>query len=527
MVDLSGFAALAYSTDPAHPDQIRRFVDNVALSGADVMGQEVFAQGWVLHFRSESYQYDERPQHQRWIPVLDSGVTPLEVFIDRSHENGMRFLAGVRINDDHGAPSQAARWIHDHPDLKLRELPPGRFNIPGNTLDFTFPEVRDYYFGVIEEIVTRFDVDGIELTFRSCNHFPYPRSISRERQPLMTELMKRVRGMMDEAGRARGKDLLLGVRVPQTLDECHDCGLDIPTWASEELISYVSPGDTMYSDFNAPYEDFYNLTAGGSCRLYPGIQPYACVSDRSSHPMKPENYRAVAKNMYGAGADGVSIFNFHMQWGGIKLDIANNYPQAMTYLRELRDPSSIDDGSRLYTFRPLYGELDKMFQTSLKELRDQDPGAEREEPGRDYAFGGPGMVATGAVKADRMVLKRSEPYERGRYRFRLCENLGEAAVAYLYFRASGLQPDERIEVDVNGTVIAEDAIQRIWHENGRPPGFGRELPPFTEGMFVLSPDVAVDGDNTLGVRLVSHAPGLAEEIVIDELDVAVVPPART
>ena len=358
MVDLSGFAALVFPTDPANPDQIRRFVDNVALSGADVFGQEVFAQGWVLHFRSENYEYDARPQHRRWVRMLDAGITPLEVFIEQSHQNGMKFLAGVRINDDHGAPGQAARWIHDHPELKLKDLPPGKFNIPGNTLDFTFERVRDFYFGAIEEIVRRFDIDGIELTFRSSNHFPYPRSISRERQPMMTELIRRIREMMDGAGREKGKSLLLGVRVPQTLEECHDCGLDIPTWAGDELVSYVSPGDMMYSDFNAPYDDFYRLTDGKECRLYPGIQPYACVGDRSCHPMRPESYRAVAKNMYGAGADGVSIFNFHMQWGGVRTSLASNYPQALSYLRELRELEVIAHGSRLYTIRPLYGGVD-------------------------------------------------------------------------------------------------------------------------------------------------------------------------
>ena len=103
----------------------------------------------------------------------------------------------------------------------------------------------------------------------------------------------------------------------------------------------------------------------------------------------------------------------------------------------------------------------------------------------------------------------------------------EASVAYLYFRASGLRPEEAIEVDVNGAVVDASDIQRIWFENGRSASLGRELPPYTEAFFVLSPDVSADGDNYLGLRLASHAPALTDDIVIDELDVAVVPPPVT
>ena len=251
VADLSSRAREPFVGDPATPEQIRKLVDHFALSGADALGQEVFGQGWVLHFYSDTYEYDQRPQHRRWMPMLDRGINPIEVFCERAHQRGMKFIAGARFGDDHGAPTQGARWIFDHPEFILRDLPPGPLSKPGNTLDFSFREVRDFHFGAIEEIARRFDVDGIEITFRSDNHFPYPRSISRERQHLMTELMQRIRDMLDDEARRKGRELLLGVRVPETVDECRDCGLDVPTWITAGILDYVSPGNTMYSNHNA------------------------------------------------------------------------------------------------------------------------------------------------------------------------------------------------------------------------------------------------------------------------------------
>ena len=282
VADLSSHAREPFISDPAAPEQIERLVDHFALSGADALGQEVFGQGWVTYFRSDTYEFDQRPQHRRWIPLLDQGINPIEIICRRAHERGMAFIAGARFGDDHGAPTQGAQWMFDHPEFILKDVPPGPLANPGNAMDFSFKEVRDFHFGAVEEIARRFDVDGIEITFRSDNHFPYPRSVSRERQHLMTELFQRIRDMLDDEGRKKGRKLLLGVRVPETIEECHDCGLDIPTWITTGILDYVSPANTMYANHNAQWEEFSSLTKGTSCLLLPGIMPFCSAADARS-----------------------------------------------------------------------------------------------------------------------------------------------------------------------------------------------------------------------------------------------------
>jgi hypothetical protein len=520
--DLSSYAREPFTTEPATPEQIRKLVDDIALSGADAFGQEIFGQGWALYFYSNTYEYDQRPQHQRWVSMLDQGINPIEIFCERAHQNGMKFIAGARFGDDHGAPKQGARWIFDHPEYILRDVPPGPLAMPGNTLDFSFQEVRDFHFGAVHEIASRFDVDGIEITFRSDNHFPYPRSISRERQPLMTELLQRIRNMLDEEGEKKGKKLLLGVRVPETIDECHDCGLDIPTWIADGILDYVSPSAGMYANMNAQWDEFSTLAEGTDCRILPGVLPFCSASDARSdtvpwalqpgnkksgttehitfqsrvylHPMNADNYRAIANNMYGSGADGISSFNFQEHYTG---NLIGRFPGEMAMLSVLNDPAKIAAQPRTYLFRSMLGAV-------------------------DY-HGALGMASTGAIKDDKIVLDRTSPGQRQEYRLRLCEQWDEVKHAYIAIRAQDLRQDEQVEIDVNGTTIPAEAIRRMWHADGRSTNIGRPLPPYSTIFFDLSSEFMLDGDNVLGVTLVTASADLTEKILIDEIDVVVVP----
>ena len=133
--------------------------------------------------------------------------------------------------------------------------------------------------------------------------------------------------------RQRGK-MLLGARVFSSLDECLDMGLDVPTWIAEDLIDNLSPQNTMYSDFNAPYEEFAILARNSRCMLYPGLHPW--VSDRRRRILKstmtPSNSRALAHTFYGAGADGISIYNHYVGF----LRFPPFYPQAPVSYTHLR-----------------------------------------------------------------------------------------------------------------------------------------------------------------------------------------------
>ena len=467
--------------DPARREDLVQWVDDLAHHGVDTYAQAIYAQGWTVFFRSDQFEYDARPQHQRFTSMMDAGITPLEVLIEQTHKRGMEFVAKFRMNDRHGNGDQGARFILDNPAWQLEEFPGGQ--------DFSFEQVRDYVYSVADEVVERFDVDGLLFNYIRHGHC-FPTDVARERHPVMTGFLQRIREMLDRRGAQQRKTLTLGVMIPQTLEECHNLGFDIPTWIREGLINYICPCDFHYADFNAPYEAFSELTRGSDCLLYPTLAPMMCRGDATTL-LKPENYRALAQNFYGAGADGVSVFNYQYHWarkGGTARypGPVEGYPLSLSYLRDLRDPKTIASRTRHYRFHPLWG----------------------------------GTSPTGAMKDDKLTLTR-EVGSTGEYRFRLCEQFAHGTQVVLYFSAQGLIPKDEIAVELNGTEIRD--LQRVFHPDGRLETFGRPLPPFSNVWFNLNQESLNNGDNYLKIQLTHSAADTNSEVVIDEVEVVVMP----
>ena len=94
--------AVGLLPDPVEADDLRRWVDMLADSGVDIFQQDAYHKGCTVYWRSDQFQYDPRRQHRRFLPMLDAGIQPLQVLLDQSHKRGMAFVAGFRMNDNHG-----------------------------------------------------------------------------------------------------------------------------------------------------------------------------------------------------------------------------------------------------------------------------------------------------------------------------------------------------------------------------------------------------------------------------------------
>lgn len=497
--------------DPVSERDLRKWVDTLAAARVDLFIQEAYTQGWTTYWRSPRFDYDARPQHRRFLPLLDQGKQPLGILLDQCRRRGMTFMAGLRVNDNHGHVSirqgvgAGASFLVDNPQWQIRETPPGPYYALSTPFDFTFDPVREYLHSVTVELLDRFDVDGLELCFR--DHFYFPPGRGPERKDLMTGLVRRIRRMLDEKEKERNRKLLLGARVFQTLEECHTMGLDVPAWIAEGLIDYISPADTMYCEPNLPLEAFSRLTRTGSCLLYPGLLPWSSIRMRrrlGGQPITLDQQRALAMNMYGAGADGIFFYNHF-----VPLSWAPFYPHMLRGLAETRETREVTRGNRHYVFEPLWAGC--------------------------LGFG-VDKTATGVVKADRVVLKRGTSRAEGKYRFRICEHVGRSRGASLLFRAYHAVDGDRFQVRVNGTPVPDSRLRRRSDErrsdlkaivdpnstssSGLPPV--PELPgPFSTFWFDLTEPPAQFGDNWLEVRLIHSDPDQTRDILIDEVEVFV------
>ena len=466
------------------PDQptanhLRGYIDTLASGGVDVFAQDVFQKQGVCWFQPEHPDHAHFPGPVDGIPRKDG--PPIKIAIEQCHRRKMKFLAVFRMADRHGGGQRGL--IAKRKDLWNPDFGDG-------AMDYTHKEIRDWVLALVEETLGRFDVDGIEFTYTRWMHC-FPKSTARKSHPIMTQFLRRVRATLDEAGRKKGRKLMLGVRVPQTLEECHALGYDVPTWVKGGLIDYVSPCDFFYTDFNAQYEEFAALTRKSDCMLYPTVHPIRCRGDNVGI-LQPRNYRAAARNMYAAGADGIAQFNYQYHFGRRRSGYPwseSNYPTSLAWLRQLRGTDQFDQFPRHYLFLPLWGS------------------------------GSP----SGFAKNDRIVLNRDQG-SSGKYRFRIAEDLSKrGTLAELIVRASHISQEGELAFAINGVPIPSENIKTIFHRQGRPAEFGRPLGPHRSFMIPLASPPIVFGDNMLEATVRQANAKNKSAIVIDELEVTVVP----
>ena len=460
---------------------LEEMIDEHARAGVEVYSQVVFAQFKTTLPSSEVIQVI--PPYSAALAA--TGMDCFRILLDRCRHDGIEVLACLRMNDRH-SNSVDAQFYRDHPEWRIPEKPGG--------LDYKHEGVRNTVLGFIEEVLVKYDVDGIEFDYmRWCHVFRPAEAV--ENGQFLTDFTRGTRTLLGQAAAKRGRErLLLGVRVPQTLEECHALGFDIATWIKEGLVDYVVPSDFFYTDFNTKVEEYVKLAEGTDCRIYPAVHPIVCW-ENNSRLMNLANYRAAAHNFYARGASGISPYNYMYSWDRRRsagyIGSGLMWPAALGYLRELRDPEAVSGRDRHYVFYALWRQPSQ----------------------------------SGFRHDERIVLDRANPEAKGRTRLRICEDLRDARLrAVLQFKATGMREDEALEITLNDRPVPKESVTRVFDADGQTKYEGREL-----GAFLLhvvdfprgaADPLIVNGDNVLGLRLKSDAASEGT-ITIDEPEVYV------
>ena len=186
--------------------------------------------------------------------------------------------------------------------------------------------------------------------------------------------------------------------------------------------------------------------------------------------------RALAQTFYGAGADGISVYNhFVLSW------LPPFYPQTLQVLHELRDPERVALGDRHYVFEPASDEAE--------------------------------------ATAEKVVLDRREAKPSGVFTLRLYEASDRVRGIVLYLRSDGLMGRDELEVRFNGDPLVPAPM-------GKTAGWGgdwgiRTYPEIR--WFRVDPASVTRGDNQLGITLISGDPQASDPILIDEVELWVQP----
>ena len=186
--------------------------------------------------------------------LADAGRDAMQLTLDFCHEHDLEFVWTYRLNDIHAVfeIEQLARFKKQNPHLLLGSPRDGDA-FPGSdqrrywtALNFAYKEVRQRRLDVIADVLSRYDVDGIDLDFMRHPIFfeltMLGRSATPEELGIMNGFVRQVRKLILEVSQKRGRPMLLSVRIPETVRLAHRIGLDIERWLKYGLVDIVVSG---------------------------------------------------------------------------------------------------------------------------------------------------------------------------------------------------------------------------------------------------------------------------------------------
>lgn len=410
------------------------------------------------------------------------GYDRIQVTLDRARHNGMEFLGGLRMNDRHNHTSP---FHASHPEWQLPEFAGG--------MDYKHAGVRDVVLKFIDEFLARYDVDGLELDWLRWCHVFRP-SEARQNAPLLTDFIGAVRERLDATATRRGRRrLLLGVRVPQSLQECESLGYDVGAWIRSGDIDFVCPSDFFYTDFNMKTEAFVKLTEGTRVRVYPSLHPLISWGNDHQNQTR-ESYRAAAKNYLAFGAHGISAYNYQYHWRADR-GREEDWPGVLDFLTGVRDLSAIEAGDRHYLFHPMWS-----------------------------GHGG-GIGPSGMQRDVRIRLARGSGISTGNLDLRLAEDPGNRHTRVsLRFKVVGLTKGDSLRVKFNDVPLSDQSVERAFHSKGQSAREGRVLPAFELFQCRLSASDLKIGDNRLSVAVDTTASEMgttSDELIVQEIEILV------
>ena len=257
--------------------------------------------------------------------LIDRGLDPLGVLVDRAHDRGLDFVASLRMGGFDGRPSLA---------------------VAKGGRGYADPQARDYQMALINELATGYPVEGVELDFAAapagCSFYLQADDVEAHTSTL-TEF---VRQAAERIRHRPGTPGQVGARVYPSEELNRRAGLDVAAWLDEGLVDYVVPlvYGSMMLDANMPIAWLIEAAHARDIAVYGMLQPYYESATRANTVVthaSPSMVRAAAANLWDLGVDG--LYTWFMAWP------LGERERSM--LAEIGDPASGQGRDRHYFVR--------------------------------------------------------------------------------------------------------------------------------------------------------------------------------
>lgn len=263
---------------------------------------------------------------------------------EKIREAGIRPWMSFRMNDRHGTGEKTS-YLRSRFHYEAKEngyMVGSEYGFHRICLDFSEERVRQIMYDYLREMILRYDVFGIQLDFMRCMVcFDYLNDT--DYQHYMTEFIRDIHGVVEEAEAKFGHDIKLMLRLGRSIEHNMVFGFDVETIVAEKLVDALVPSPRWdYSDSTLPVAEWKAL-AGDDIAVFVGIEQnryntFSMNDNKSSAGvyMTRDYVKGYSAGYYAQGADGVYFNNF--------FQLGSNGPSIWDLTRE-----DMTQGVRRYT----------------------------------------------------------------------------------------------------------------------------------------------------------------------------------
>lgn len=232
------------------------------------------------------------------------GEDPFGYFLGQLRATGRETFVTFRMNDVHDPQETwnvpAVRRRHPDCIVDAAAVVRGDPDWMNHCLDYSRPEVAAYFRSLLEEVVTHYPCDGLQLDWMR-----FPRHLSGDADEVWAKRDHLTHFMADARALTRSRGMKLIARIPTSLAGARKLGIDLATWAHRGLVDFISTGAFLNTDFFQPIGEMRAAVNEATLPIYAGFdfghgQQFHC----------PESLRAACLGLYDSGADGINLFNF-------------------------------------------------------------------------------------------------------------------------------------------------------------------------------------------------------------------------
>lgn len=253
--------------------------------------------------------------YQNALRMEEEGTDIVEATLQRVKEKKMESFVTFRMNDLHfsdttgNCPQQYSDFWRANPQFWTNDTTLKGLNA-ATALDFAHPEVRSHKLNVIREQLVKYAplTDGYELDFMRFIVY-FKKSEARKNAVLLTDLVRQAKNLADSVGKVHGKKILLTARIPATMQDCINKGIDARAWAKEGLVDFLTLGVHWRGEPAIGVADFKK-------ELGVEIPVYATMDDGTYNPREVYShgmYRGMASHALAQGAAGTTLFNYFLK----------------------------------------------------------------------------------------------------------------------------------------------------------------------------------------------------------------------